>query len=253
MYRIDRLRQKNSTLVDAICETLKTAYDPHISRFFVQQDEGYKVFFKAVVEHPNYATYYVYHTETNELDGFACFQIIEHVIFLKHIVVNNKLRGSKIGTKLLLFALEDIQANNKGEYLFQLHVFEKNSKALSWYLSIGMQIADCNYWYDLYPTISALEPSELGEIPSFCIEPDNFGFKQLSSGDLYIGTLLADKTLIIKNQKALECLGILAGFLRQNNIESVGMVSDQPLPFCLIDKALLMSLPLALLECEGSK
>lgn len=249
MYRVQRLNRKDGRLIDIICESLKTAYDPAIARFFVHQDVGYKRFFNSILEHPSYATFYSYDSISNELLGFACFQLVEEIIFLKHIVVNNKLRGSKIGTKLLQYALAHIRETTpKQEFLFQLHVFEKNSRALSWYLSIGMQIIDCSYWYDLYPAIIGLSSSMDIDPALFNVSSDSFGFKQVSYKDIYIGTWLAQKTLIVKNLELVQRLDLVAGFVQTNNIESIGMVSRSSLDFELVDKALLMSTPINSME-----
>lgn len=242
MYMVQRLKRKDRRLVDVICESLKTAYDPTISRFFVHQDVGYKKFFSSVLDHPSYATYYSYDSISGELHGFACFQIIDNIIFLKHIVVDNRLRGSKIGTKLLYHALHEIQEMNKEQCtLFQLNVFEKNSRALSWYLSIGMEIIDCTYWYDLLPTIKPLLTNAENKGPQLSFSQDTFGFVQISYENQFIGTLLAKKTLIVKNPKILKHLSLLAPFVQQNKIESLGFMSDMVYDFDMVDKALLMS------------
>lgn len=242
MYKIQCLKKTDEILVDAICETLKTAYDPDISRFFVHQDEGYKLFFNSILDHPSYATYYTYDAISNELAGFACFQIIENVVFLKHIVVNNRLQGSKIGTNLLNYALEDILARDaSNEYLFQLHVFEKNSKALSWYFSIGLEVLDCSYWYDLQSTIDKQVLSDEYNVTFFRVVLDTFNFKQVYYQELYIGTLLGEHALIIKNSEVLNHLNLLSYFSKVRNIVSIGYISNMPLDFKLIDKAFLMS------------
>jgi|SRR5690606_20695471 len=249
MYDVRRLKKTDGSLVDAICDSLKTAYDPNVARFFVHRDEGYKKFFNSVLEHPLYATYYAYDVNSGELSGFACFQFIEGVIFLKHIVVDNRLRGSGIGTRLLASGLADIQQTlPTGNYLFQLQVFEKNSQALSWYLSIGMELVDCTYWYDLTPSIVKTHAS--GSTPSLSLRviSDDFGFKQLSYEDFYLGTLLAEKTLIIRNALVLDKLDLLGQVIQQLHISSVGYISQTALNFSLVDKALLMSKPVNFLE-----
>lgn len=249
MYKVRRLKRTDEKLSDAICESLKTAYDPSISRFFVHQDAGYKRFFHSILDHPSYANYYSYDSETGELHGFACFQIIEDTLFLKHIVVNNRLRGSKIGTKLLYHALKDIQEKNGRTYeLLQLHVFEKNSRALSWYLSIGMEIVDCTYWYDLSSTLKGALIHVNDEISEVTVSKDTFGFVQVNHQDFFIGTLLAQKTLIIKNPEALKHLAILVSFVKQYNVDSICFTSNTAYDFELVDKALLMSTPVQTLD-----
>jgi len=250
MYVVQRLKKSDGRLVDAIYESLKSAYDPDISRFFVHQDAGYKKFFDSILDHPSYATYYSYDSISEELNGFACFQILGESVFLKHIVVDNRLRGSKIGTKLLHFSLGDIRKETRKRLnLLQLHVFEKNSKALSWYLSIGMQIVGCSYWYDLYPTLEPFFSNVNNITPISKFSKDNFGFVQVNYNGLFVGTLLAKKALIVKNLELLDQLDIIASIVRQNNIESVGFISDiDRESFELVDKSLLMSVKISDLE-----
>lgn len=249
MYIVQRLNRKDEKLVDVICESLKTAYDPTISKFFVHQDPGFKRFFNSALTHPSYASYYAFDTTSRELKAFACFQIIGDIIFLKHIVVDNKQRGSKIGTKLLYYGLDDIyRTNHKQQHTFQLHVFEKNSKALSWYLSIGLKIVDCTYWYDLSQTFKSRTNQEDKLSPDFRTSTDTFGFVQLHHKELYVGTLLAQKTLIIKNPKFLDKTELLTPLIQEYNVKSVGFVSDEERPFKLVDKALLMSIPISLID-----
>ncbi|MEH6307444.1 GNAT family N-acetyltransferase [Olivibacter sp. CPCC 100613] len=228
---------------------MKTAYDPNVSRFFVHQDRGYFNFFKSVLDHPSYATYYVYDTATTELCGFACFQFLEGIVFLKHIVVDNRVRGNKIGTILLNSAMADIKSTlSISNHLFQLHVFEKNSRALSWYLSVGMEPLDCTYWYDLKSAVAnAIFTDDVGPL-SFFTKSDDFGFEQLYYGDTYIGTLLAGQTLIVKNQELLKELNLLATAMANRSLSSIGYISQQKLEFELVDKALLMSKPINELE-----
>ncbi|WP_134092142.1 N-acetyltransferase [Olivibacter sp. XZL3] len=249
MYEVRQLKRSDRNLVKAICESLKTAYDPNVSRFFVHQDNGYLRFFQSVLDHPSYATYYVYNTASNELCGFACFQFLDGIIFLKHIVVDNRVRGSRIGTTLLTRAMDDIRSTLPArDYLFQLHVFEKNSRALSWYLSIGMEPLDCTYWYDLQAAIAGEDRLDDLDWSSFHIKADDFGFQQLYYGSTYIGTILAGRTLIVKNQALLACLKLLKAAMLYKNLTSIGYISEQKLAFNLVDKALLMSKPVNQLE-----
>ncbi|MGK9120126.1 MULTISPECIES: GNAT family N-acetyltransferase [Sphingobacteriaceae] len=244
MYEVRRLKRSDGNLVKVICESLKTAYDPTVSRFFVHQDQGYFKFFQSVLDHPSYATYYIYNRSTAELGGFACFQFLDGIIFLKHIVVDNRIRGSKIGTTLLTRAMEDIKSGlPTGDHLFQLHVFEKNSRALSWYLSIGMEPVDCTYWYDLKSTIESENTVDDIDWSSFYTKFDEFGFAQLHYGRIYIGTVLANRTLIVKNKDLLQNLNLLRSAMIKRNITSVGYISQHKLQFEVVDKALLMSKP----------
>ncbi|HWV71002.1 MAG TPA: GNAT family N-acetyltransferase [Pseudosphingobacterium sp.] len=244
MNTVQRLQKKDGKLIDAICESLKSAYDPEVSKYFVHQDEGYKRFFHSILDHPAYATYYSYDSLSAELNGFACFQVVNDIVFLKHIVVDNRLRGNKIGTKLLHYSLRDMQRNGKKYDRFQLHVFEKNSKALSWYLSIGMEIIDCAYWYDLFPTIEPLLSKVSKSFRSITINADTFGFRQVNYKGIFVGTLLAEKTFIVKNSLFLKKLNILASFIQNKSIKHVGFVSDSAYDLELVDKALLMNIPI---------
>lgn len=249
MYIIQRLYKEDIKLANAICESLKTAYDPAISKFFVHQDLAYKSFFKSTIEHPSYATYYCYDSESDELQGFACFQFIGEIIFLKHIVVNNKLRGSRIGTSLLYKSLDLIQKDglSNGE-LFQLHVFESNSRALSWYLSIGMEALDCSYWYDLYPHTVSTYRSALKRQNFLTMKADAHGFMQANYNGLHVGTFLNNRTLLIKDSQMLELFPIFPDFIRLHAIESIGFISNKQYDFELVDKSFLMSMPVTQLK-----
>lgn len=249
MYEVRRLKRSDGNLVEAICESLKTAYDPNVSRFFVHQDKGYLRFFRSVLDHPSYATYYVFDSTSAELCGFACFQFLEGIVFLKHIVVDNRVRGSNIGTTLLTQAMAAIKRElSIGDCLFQLHVFEKNSRALSWYLSIGMEPLDCTYWYDLKAAVMNEKlPYSENEL-FFCTKADDFGFEQLYHENTYIGTILAHRTLIVKDQRLLHQLGLLRQVMDIKKLSSIGFISQHKLEFDLVDKALLMSKPITQLE-----
>ncbi|MDM8176745.1 MULTISPECIES: GNAT family N-acetyltransferase [Olivibacter] len=248
MYEVRRLKKTDVRLANAICESLKSAYDPYVSRFFVHQDEGYIRFFQSILDHPAYATYYVYDQLSDELSGFACFQFLEGIIFLKHIVVDNRMRGSRIGTKLLTDAMADIkQTLPKGDYLFQLHVFERNSRALSWYLSIGMEPLDCTYWYDLRSLTDINSPLNGMNKQLFSTQRDNFGFEQIYYNENYIGTILARRTLIVKNEDMLSQHPVLCAALRHFKLSFIGYISSEPLQYELVDTALLMSKPADLL------
>lgn len=250
MYMVQRLQRRDERLINAICESLKTAYDSSISRFFILQDDSYKRFFYSTLDHPAYATYYCYDSMSGVLHGFACFQIVEDIIFLKHIVVDNRFRGTKVGTTLLYNSIQIIRNETEGKLnFFQLHVFERNTKALSWYLSIGMEILDCSYWYDLYPTLLPLLNNHQTDSYDLALEFDFFGFAQVKYGDLNVGTIINQKALIIKDAKVLERLYILPDFIKVHHIESVGLISSQSYEhYTLVDKSLLLNMPIHQLE-----
>lgn len=252
MFVINRLRKSDGRLIDAIYDSLKSAYDPDISRFFVLQDASYREFFRSAVDHPSYATYYSYDSASGELNGFACFHIIGEVAFLKHIVVDNRMRGSRLGTKLLYSALRDLQLMPEHSLKWlQLHVFEKNSRALSWYLSIGMQIVGCNYWYDACPALPFGKVNPNYEEQRLKLSKDGYGFVQVYYADDFIGVLLDGKSLNIKNTAILSNLPLLASVVAHLNASSVGFTSDTAYkgPFSLVDKSLLMSTDIHQLEC----
>jgi|GEM_PF-1151486 len=249
MYIVKQLRETDLKLADAICESLKTAYDPSISKFFAHQDLGYKRFFKQSIKDPNYYTYYCFDPNYALLQGFACFQKVGNVIFLKNIVVDNRFRGSKIGTTLLKQALSAIQKTDEGQLQsFQLDVFEKNHHALRWYLSIGMQATGCTYWYDLTPSLDL--PIQEQDMDGFEIVMDNFGFRQVKYRNEYIGTLLATNTLVARSEKIMEVRAQLPSFMKHYTVQAVGLVSNKELDFSLIDKAFRMSIPLIDLNLE---
>lgn len=243
-YVVERLKKTDKKLAIAICNILKTAYDPAVSKFFVLQDNSYKKFFFSTMDHPAYATYYVYDVNAKELAGFACFQIMEEILFLKHIVVNNRLRGEKIGTKLLTHGINDIKAKNRQLSLFQLHVFEKNSKALSWYLSIGMKMIECNYWYDLTSKLNSIDTTGGEKKKMFSCRRDSFGFVQVYDEDNFVGNILAYHTFILRNITYLSAIDKLVKFASSHRISSIGLSSENRLPYNLVDTSILLSVPL---------
>lgn len=247
-HKILQLKDGDNLLTETICNTLKTAYDSNVSRFFIYQDKHYQNYFRSLIKHPSYYTFYCYNTITTELAGFACFELIKDIVLLKNIIIDNTIRRSGLGTQLLSEALNLITKDTTWRVnTLQLDVFEKNSMALSWYLDLGMKVIDTTFWYDLglhFEQLDAITMPESIESSDLVIKEDRFHFCQLLYNDLQIGTWIDRKTLSLRIIPESTLLLKIYEFVREHQIVSVGLISKDRHKYSLIDRSFRCSIPL---------
>lgn len=247
MFAVKCLKSTDQDVIDMICLSLKTAYSPALSHYFIYQDPSYKNYFKTIVNDAAYFNYYCFNQYSGKLLGFACFKKTGRTLLLKNIIIDEHYLHKGLGSGLLFHALKRIVKKRPRQFdLFQLDVFRNNINALMWYLGIGMNISECTYWYDISDYFKqgdeAGTVNASGAVPAFELGTDQYGFTQLLYNHVQIGNLIPGKRLVIRTDLQNGLLEGIQYFFRNDPPVSACLVTQKKSLFPLIDKSFQMTI-----------
>lgn len=252
-YPIKKLSPSEDIFISQIVTLLTEAYNPKLSSYFIYRDLVYQQYFKKLLSGNSDIVFYSEMPDTGEFIGFAHFKLNNNSIWLNNIIIKEGFQGRKIGFSLLTEGLKNLSENNKSCTLFELDVFESNRKAFNLYLSLGMEISEYSYWYDITSCCTD-ETTDSLSIPmqNVCLKlrADANGFKQLYSDEEHVGTLINGTHLIVRKEIDYALLKKLNQAFRQFLLQSVCLVSKKELELPLIDRSFHLTVPVQKLNSK---
>ena len=240
MSSFERLQTFDENVVDGICISLRKAYNPSLSRYFIYQDLNFKQYFLSLINNDDVYIFYSVDSALNRLTSFAFFEVNDKILSLRNIIVDHKSKAPNIGAQLFATAIKDIGRKHTNIEVFQLDVFEQNTGAYNWYLSIGLIVSHNLYWYDISNLFKHHHTSLLpgNKLRCLSIETDNYGFKQLIYENEVIGSLINSNSLVIKCNLTSALLSLLRVYFKDHFPLNVCLISNIPLDFYLIDRSI---------------
>ena len=242
---INELISDNEHIIEKILALLAKTADPETSIFFIHFDPHYRKFFKTMINNKIDRVFYCEDDEDNFL-GFAHFKKLDKKVILNKIVIETKFQGLTCGKMLLISALNTIFREYNDCENFELDVFEKNQKALNWFLKLKMDISDYRNWYnvtDYFRSDIRLANSYFSIEKSFKFIQDGNGFMQLVYNNSHIGTLIDNMYLVIKTDIDYFLLNSMNSFFKKFSLETVCMVTKKEHDLFLIDKSFHLTIP----------
>lgn len=237
------LKSSDTDIINRICISLKKAYDPVLSKFFIYQDSCFKIYFTAIISYPDVFIFYNIDDITKKLAGFVYFEIKDNTLQLKNIIIDHEFSGYRIAQNLIFDSINYIRSLNPDLIQFEAETFQKNNGALKWYKQLGMSVSKFLYWYDISFYFNDnqsvhIEEHQAGRIK---IETDVFGFSRLLYNGQQIGSVIRCNYLVIYVILTKDLLILIQHFFASYPGISACLLSNTKQKLALFDKSVTLS------------
>jgi hypothetical protein len=233
-----RLRDLNEDLINKICNSLKGAYDPALTNYFIYHDLNFRSYLCSIITSPDVYIFYSVDRISKELTGFTFFEVENRSIYLRNIIIDHNFIFDSLGVQIFFKSISFIKNERSDVEILQLDAFEKNRGVLNWYLSIGMKISKFLYWYDI---TNLLNNSNVFisnyNTDAIELKADKHGFTQLLYNEHEIGSLIQGKYLIIKTSLTQDMLNQIRFYFLIKPPLSVCLISNEKHDLLLIERS----------------
>lgn len=170
----------------------------NLEEHLIYFDDNFPLFFKKVINNKTFD--FITVLKINKvLSGFIHFKLFENTIFLNNICLNISAQGNGMGKYFLKESLNLVIDETREN--FELDVFLSNSKALNWYLNLGLEIQKKSTWVEILKE----HQKNVDRKPSgIDFLDDNNGFKSIFYKKNKVGTFVNNKTILVHDLIILE-------------------------------------------------
>ena len=239
-YNIQTLSALNHEDINAICDLLKTAYQPAISSYLLYNDKSYINYLKSAISNHIEIIYTARKPDSNALMGFAQIRYIGENIHLNNIIIKEEFRGKGLAQLFLRHIWQTENNKAVAKQLFTLDVFENNHQAVNWYKRIGMEKTSESYWYNLIRDFKTTGDKVTEQ--TITLSADHFGFTQVLYNEAKIATLINNQTLLFRSGPTASVLVQLNRFFGDDTKHAM-LITGVECNYPLIDKSFRMEMP----------